>query len=259
MRFEESTYLDIKRAAEEGYVAAIPLGSLEVHGPHLPVGIDGIVAHRIALEVAKREKVVVLPPLFYAYVPENRHFPGTVSLTAPTLLTLLREVCSELERMGFRKILIINGHGGNVAPLRVFLREWLWRGRSCVYAVTAPWSLAADVIERVRESRVTGHACEVETSIALYVVPELVRTDRIPRGEAETGPSSVVEGAETPVDWVAYAVHGFVGEPSKASHEKGEAIFSRIVERVAEIVRRIREDRLCEETLSRYRGSAPAV
>ena len=250
------TYLDVKELVEKEYLPVIPIGSLEIHGPHLPLGIDGIVAHRLALEAARYEKIVVLPPIYYSYVPEHRHFPGTISLKASTFMKLLGELCDELQRMGFRKIVLLNGHGGNIAPLRTFLRERLWRRGACVYAILAPWNLASDVIEELREGRVYGHACEIETSIALHVAPELVRRERIPLGEIPTGPRHVVNGVETPVDWVVYAVEGAVGSPSLASQDKGRKIFEKIVERLVEIFRKIREDKLCEEGLAKYSNLA---
>jgi len=253
MRWEGLTYGDIEEMVKEGYIPVVPIGSLEVHGPHLPLGTDALVIHKVALEVAKREKVVVLPPLYYAYVPENRHFPGTISLTGRTFLRLLEEICEELGRMGFKKIILLNGHGGNIRPLRLFVREVLnKRRRYVVYVIAEPWGLIGDVIERVRESDVVGHAGEIETSLVAYTYPELIKEEKIPKGKARLGPRSVAEWVETPVDWIGYALEGYVGEPSKANAEKGKELFSTWVERLSELIRKIKEDKLSEGILEGY-------
>ena len=258
MRFEELSYKDIEELVKEGYIPVIPVGSLEVHGPHLPLGTDGLVIHKLALEVAKIEKIVVLPPLYYAYVPENRHFPGTISLTAETFHKLLEEICDELGRMGFKKIVILNGHGGNIVPISLFVRELLWKRKGYkVYAINSPWGCIQDEIEKIRESEIVGHAGEIETSLVLYVNPNLVKKERIP-GKAKLGPRRVVNGAETPVDWVGHALEGYVGEPGKASYEKGEKLFKVWAKRVAEFIRKIREDTYYDKVVNEYnRRSQP--
>ncbi len=252
MRYEELTYKDVEKLVKEGYIPIIPLGSLEVHGPHLPIGTDGLVIYKVALELAKREKVVVLPPIYYTYVPENRHFPGTISLSGETFVKLLEEICDELGRMGFRKIIILNGHGGNNRPLGMFVREILWRKKDyMVYLFINPWACIYDEIERVKESKIVGHAGEIETSFVLFVRPDLVRKENIP-GESKLGPIRVVEWAETPIDWIGYAIEGYVGDPRKASPEKGKKLFELWVERLAKAVRMVREDKYYEEVINRY-------
>lgn len=255
-RWEELTYEELKKLAEEGAVAIIPLGSLEVHGPHLPLGTDYMVAHRVALEVAKREKAVVLPPIAYAYVPENRHFAGAVTLSGDTLTRLLEEVCDEVYRNGFKRILVLNGHGGNARVLRLFVREMMRkRKRYLLYVLTDPLAPIAAVIDRVRETDVYGHAGEIETSIVLYVRPDLVKLERV-RGGARLGPRRVLEHVDAMADWVCYALEGFVGDPTKASADKGRVLFEALVEAVAEIVRRIREDREYERVMAEYYARA---
>ncbi|MGQ9479749.1 MAG: creatininase family protein, partial [Thermoproteota archaeon] len=175
MLWEHSTSPDIEAAVEGNLVAVIPIGSIEIHGPHMPTGTDSITVYEVARRAAEREPAVVLPPFYYAYVPENRHFPGTVSLSARTLLALLEEVCDEVGRNGFRKILIVNGHGGNNSLLRVFLRDSLTRRRDyALYALIEPLAPLEEFIPRIQESELIGHACEIETSIGLYLFENLV-------------------------------------------------------------------------------------
>ncbi|MEM2678204.1 MAG: creatininase family protein, partial [Thermofilaceae archaeon] len=102
MNWIELAYPDIDSFDRERTVVILPVGSIEVHGPHLPLGLDGLVIYSVALEASRRSPpALVLPPLYYAYVPENRHFPGAISLSGSTFLKLLEEICDEVYRNGF--------------------------------------------------------------------------------------------------------------------------------------------------------------
>ena len=112
MEWATATAGDVDAGTEE-QLCLLPIGCLEPHGRHLPTGNDALIAHRWALMVAECEPVVVLPPLYYAYVKPGRHLPGTVSLDTTVLLSLLENICDEVARNGYRKILLLNCHGGN--------------------------------------------------------------------------------------------------------------------------------------------------
>jgi creatinine amidohydrolase len=242
MLWEHLTSPDIKTAAREGLVAVLPIGSIEIHGPHMPTGTDSITICEIAKMAAEREPAVVLPTLYYAYVPENRHFPGTISLSAKTLLPMLEEVCEEVARNGFKKILIVNGHGGNNSVLRVFLRENLNRKKDyTVYALIEPWASLGEVIGKLCEGRIIGHACEVETSIGLYLFEKLIKMGNL-REAAKTGSTGLPAGVETPVDWQAYALQLYLGDPRLATSEKGKIFVEKLVDFLTDVIRRVRQD-----------------
>ncbi|RLF22388.1 MAG: creatininase family protein [Thermoprotei archaeon] len=254
MKWEELPYGEIEKLAAEGYVVILPVGSMEVHGPHLPLGTDALLAYKASVEAARREKAIVLPPLFYAYVPENRHFPGTISLHGETLLKLLEEICDEVARSGFNKILIVNGHGGNSHLLRLFLREMLFRNKPYkVYAIIDAWGLFREEIEKVKETKIIGHAGEIETSLVMYAYPDLCRMEKV-KGEAKLGTKQLqlLPGLETPVDWICYAVEGYVGDPRAASAEKGKRLFESWVKALVEVIRMVREDKSYDEVMRRY-------
>lgn len=257
MEWAESAYPDLKDADKERTVVVLPVGSLEVHGPHLPLGLDTLVIHRVAVEAARRSPpAIVLPPLFYAYVPENRHFPGAISLSGSTFLKLLEEVCDEVYRNGFKRILILNGHGGNRRPLSFFVREMQERGkRYLLYVAVEPMEGLEKVIEEIRETWPVGHACELETSLALYLFPHLCKIERV-KGPAKLGPEHVVEGAQTMADWVSYAIEGYIGDPKAATPEKGCKLFDAWVQKVAELIERIRRDELYESVLNDFYAKA---
>lgn len=256
MLLEHMTSPDVKEAAEKGLVAVLPIGSVEVHGPHMPLGTDSITAHEIARRAAEKEEAVVLPPLYYAYVPESAHFPGTVSLSAKTLLTVLEEVCDEAARNGFKKILLVNGHGGNSVLLRTFLRDSLRKKKGYVlYAMIEPWVPINELVAKMSEGRIFGHACEMETSIGLHLFGDHVKMGNIKR-EAKLGSTGLPKGIETPFDWQAYAVELYVGDPRHATKEKGKILVDKMVEYLAEAIKAIRNDTAVPKVLDEYYGKA---
>jgi len=242
MLFEHLTSPDVREAAERGSVAILPIGSIEVHGPHMPTGTDSLTVYEVARLVAEKVEAVVLPPFYYAYVPENRHFPGTISLTAKTLLSVLEEVCDEIARNGFRKILILNGHGGNNEILRVFLRDSLNRKRDYVlYAMINPWAPLTELVAKLSEGREVGHACELETSAGLYLFEDLIKMENV-KDAARVGSTGMPKGIETPVDWQAYALQLYLGDPRLATKEKGKMLVDRFVEFLADAIRKISQE-----------------
>jgi len=242
MLFEHLVSPDVREAAEKGSVAILPIGSIEVHGPHMPTGTDSLTVYSVAKLAAEKAEAVVLPPFYYAYVPENRHFPGTISLTAKTLLSVLEEVCDEIARNGFKKILILNGHGGNNEILRVFLRDSLTRKRDyTLYAMINPWAPLTELVAKLSEGREVGHACELETSAGLYLFGDLIKMENV-KDVAKVGSTGMPKGIETPVDWQAYALQLYLGDPRLATEEKGKMLVDRFVEFLADAIRKIRQE-----------------
>lgn len=252
MRWEYLTYYDIQNINKEKTVVIIPVGSLEVHGPHLPLGTDALSIHRISLDAAEKTGSLVLPPLFYAYVPENRHFCGTITLTGNTFLKVLEEICDEIYRNGFKKILIVNGHGGNTRPLNLFLREMVAKGKKYeLYILSKPWILIEDLIEEIAETKIYGHACEIETSYMMYLFPELCKLERVEK-EAELGIEKIVEKIDAMTDWIGYALEGYVGDPRKATVEKGRKLYEKWVEGLVNIIEEIKKIKNYDDIMRRY-------
>jgi len=241
MLWECLTSPDIKEAVDNKLIAILPVGSIEIHGPHMPTGTDSLTVCEVVKMAAEKEPAVVLPTLYYAYVPENRHFPGTISLSARTILIMIEEICDEVSRNGFKKILIVNGHGGNSSLLRVFLREILHKKRDyVVYALIEPWLAIEEVAKKACESKVAGHACERETSMGLYLFQNLIKMENV-KQEAAIG-STGLTGIETPVDWQAYAIQLYLGDPRLATMEKGKILVEKLVDFVADAIKRIKQD-----------------
>ena len=242
IRWEEHTWPEIEDMLSRLKAVIVPVGSIEQHGPHLPLACDTIGAYKLSLEVAKRfdESILVLPPIYYGVSEHHMDFPGTITISPSTLIALLCEICRSLRRHGVRKVIIINGHGGNVPALSIAMRRI--REEEGIEAVLInPWELIGDVIEETIESDVWGHACEFETSLALVQMPELVRAEKIVDPEIRKLPKYVAIWSKQKIHtaWRTKEITntGSIGYPSRASKEKGEKLWSAIVERVVDAIR----------------------
>ncbi|MBS7634106.1 creatininase family protein [Candidatus Bathyarchaeota archaeon] len=249
MRWEELTADELSDLAKRGdIVAVIPIGSLEKHGPHLPLGTDGLVAYEVALRAAEKEPSIVLPPLFYSYVADMRQFPGAINIREDVLLSFLENICEEISRNGFKKILIINGHGGNTNILRLFATSRLTRKTDySLYILAEPWAFEREILPKIRETSEIGHACEIETSFMLYLYPSLCRMERAKIAKTKTKPLEETP-IITPFDWVIYCPEGYVGDPTKATREKGEKLVEAWVNGIIEAIRKIKADESLKES-----------
>lgn len=253
-RWEFLTVSEFEEAREKaGRVAMVPIGSLETHGPHLPLGNDGLKIGKIADMVAQVEPVVVLPTLFYTQSYQAKLWPGALCIHSELLTALLENICDEAYRNGFEKIVLLHGHGGNTPVMEGFLRLVADKAKPySVYSIP-PWAGLWELIEEIKETDAIGHACEMETSISLYLFPEGVNMEAV-RGKVFQRRTDLdVSPASTPVDWMANWPEGPLGEPSKATVEKGEKLVKRWVEVVVDALRRIKQDTVVPELMRRLR------
>jgi creatinine amidohydrolase len=175
-------------AAAPEAIVVVPVAAMEQHGPHLPVMVDSLlcsaVAERATRQVLAQRPVVVAPTVWSGLSEHHMPFGGTITLDYPTFHALLRCVCRSLERHGFGRVLLLNGHGGNEAALRVVV-EQLSTELEMVLATVTYWHLAAERFRAILE-RQSGvrHACEAETSMILALRPDLVDQGRF--AEART-------------------------------------------------------------------------
>jgi creatinine amidohydrolase len=253
MRWTELTSDELGGMPRDRTVILFPVGSMEIHGSHLPLGTDGLVITKIAEMAAEQEPPsLVLPGLDYAYASENAHFPGGISLSANTLISVIEETCDEVSRNGFRKIIIMNGHGGNNHILRAIQRDMLRKRRDYItYLYPEPWSPVRKEIDEMRGGAQVEHACEIETSIVLYLFSNLVKLSNVTR-EAKVAPSNLPDDVKTQVSWQSYCLEGYVGDPRRASVEKGRILVRKWVDGVAKLIRAAREDTISPGVLDEY-------
>jgi creatinine amidohydrolase len=237
------TWRDAEAAIARAHLALVPVGSLEQHGPHLALDTDLAVADAFArrLDAELREDVLLCPPVPYGLSEHHLGFPGTITLRSDTFTRLLLEVIESLAHWNLRRVLVVNGHGGNIDALRLVSSQARRDFGSLVAAVM--WAqLAADEIAAQVQSAIYGHACEVETSVVMALAPDRVYRERItgPAGRRSSDPLTdpprpLVDQATRMEEWTD---DGALGDPTLASTEFGEAVVETAYRRALEFARR---------------------
>lgn len=217
--WQEMRRTEFEEAVKEGAVVVVPVGSLEQHGDHLPVYTDTgccLAIAKGAAEAVADFPVLVLPPLWSGYSPHHMGYPGTITLKFHTFVEVLTQIAESVHAHGFRKILFLNGHGGNSAVIAA-LRTKLATESGITAVGYTYWDLPG-LGEEMKAACETdkgfiGHAAEIETSLQLYLQPEAVDP-----GAALWAP-------------------GVWGDPSRATRSKGERIYRAAVEALARVLR----------------------
>jgi creatinine amidohydrolase len=242
--WKELTAEDLRAKAAADAVVVLPVASMEQHGPHLPVGVDTILCESVckagAEAVAADLAVVVAPTLWCGMAEHHMAFGGTFTFDIPTYRAVLLAFLRCLERHGFARVLIVNGHGGNIAALNAFLPDFARETGLKIRAATY-FELAPDLSPILEDQKGVHHACEVETSLMMVVAPALVKHDRIP--EAFGG----VAGSNAGASWYAkptrfrsfqeFTPSGVNGDARRASPQKGERLLALCVEGLAGTLR----------------------
>lgn len=231
-------------AAAGARLAVVPVGATEQHGPHLPLNTDTLLATDVAEAiVARTPGTLVGPVVDLGCSAHHLGFPGTVSLSVDTFVATVVDLCRSLAAAGLT-VVLLNGHGGNRAPLGVGLIELTSEGIRA-YSFTY-WDLLGDVVAEelgpaAREA--CGHACALETSLMQHLRPDSVRESLIPKGGTPpTWPdphmfSSEVVQVVRPFEELS--PNGVIGRPSLATPELGRRLFDAAVERGAQAVERV--------------------
>lgn len=233
---------ELREKARQDAIVILPVASLEQHGPHLPVEVDSMlgetVANRTAAKVVARgQPVLVLPVLWTGLSEHHMSFGGTVTLDYGAFAAMVEGVIRSVLRHGFKRIVLLNAHGGNENALRTITDDLTPRLGVPIVQFTY-WYAAAVAIAKILETQGgLQHACEAETAMMMAVRPELVATDRIPLAKANTTPdiSDVVGGGV--YRWRSIGSRsgsGVIGNPDAASAEKGERLFEAIASALAE-------------------------
>jgi creatinine amidohydrolase len=226
----ELTYEDLNALAARDAVVVLPIASTEQHGPHLPVGVDTILCEgvcRAAAEIAsKTTPVVVAPTLWCGMAEHHVAFGGTFTFDIPTYRAVILSFLKSIERAGFRKVAIVNGHGGNMSALNAFLPDFHRETKLTLYATT--YFMLADHLFPPLLDKQNGvlHACEVETSMMLAMAPKIVKQDRLKdaKGPHFDNPREVLAPAWQQFRSLKdYTTNGVIGDATTASVAKGRA------------------------------------
>ena len=246
-RWDELTAGDWPMAIERSAATCIlPIGILEKHGPHAPIGSDLIHVREWSARATKQEYAVVFPDYFYGQIYEARHQPGTFALPSRLVLELLQATCDEIGRNGFKKIVIVNGHGGNPNLLRYFVQSQLAQRRDYVvyFFDPAPDPAVDEQVTKLRKSDPAGdsHAGERETSTLLYLRPELVQMARAREESGANQKRLVLPDVYTAIWWYAAYPNHYAGEGDKATAELGRVFTESRIDALVRALKAIKAD-----------------
>lgn len=251
-KFDELTWSEVNEAVKIGKIPILPTGSVEQHGPHLPLKVDHLCANAVATEAARLspEYSLVLPPVSYGYVHHVMDFPGSLNIHFEHFIQYVLDILKSLAYHGFKKMIVVNGHGSN-GPLVDLASRRLIVETDASCAFCSWWQLLTvdpEFNSKWRESVFPGgcsHAGELETSMLLHLAPESVRQDRIKSEIAKTNKvgSKYVwgdlfgKGPMGLIEWTSqYSDSGVMGEAEKATAEKGKLVFEEASRNLAEFV-----------------------
>ncbi len=227
---------EAREALKGAGVGLLPVGSTEQHGPHLPLGTDFLTAEWIAREAAERGGYLLLPTVPVGVSRHHRQFWGTLWVEPEVLAAYVIGISRSLAYHGLKRIVFVNGHGGNTAALMDAAHRLREEG---IFAYVYVWWRA--VAGRIREvmGDAGGHAGGMEASVVWHIAPELVRKDRFREAAegAAKGWGRVIHGVEVGYDTIDFSSSGCVGDPGVASPEKGREILEAAVSELLEFCR----------------------
>lgn len=250
-RYEKLTWPDINDAVEMDKVCIIPIGAIEQHGHHLPLDMDVIAPTEIARAAARllREKALVLPTLYYGYTAHVMDFPGTINIDFEHFIQHTLDITKSLAYHGFKKIILLNGHGSNMVNLDLVGRRT--NLETTAESVALSWwtllTIDKTFLPTWRESRFPGgcaHACELETSVYLYLDGDNVRQD-LNRSEIASHNSGseftwvdlFSAGPAPIITWTSsYTQTGVCGDSELATAEKGKVAFAEAVKQLCRLI-----------------------
>ncbi|MCL4459227.1 MAG: creatininase family protein [Chloroflexi bacterium] len=237
--YAQMTWEEVNEAVREGRVVVIPVAAIEQHGPHLPIDMDNLATLSVCEKAAKRSPGVLIcaPPIHYGFNEHNMDFPGTITVKPENFINYLFDVGESFARQGFERIIWVNGHGSN-SPLCQVVARRVTNETSALSAAVNYFDLFREVGEKIRESKLGGvaHACEFETSLYMYLCPELVKRDKIKDEPAPDQSPWIVHDllGWGPVHfmpfWSQRSRWGVEGMPTLATAEKGKTLFEAAVD-----------------------------
>lgn len=238
MKFAEMTFPELRRVPRDRCVVLLPIAACEQHSHHLPTITDTVLVTAVAdgTEAVLPAEILQLPTLWLGASHHHLRFGATLSASVDTHAEILCEIVEPLLEDGYQRVMILNGHGGNIDTMQMALRQLQPDWREVILAAASYWDLAAKELAELAEGprKSMGHACEFETSMMLALRPELVRKDQIrddpPRDNA------ALRGLYLAEDMFQRTDHGGVGYPALASAEKGRKFLDAAIVRTAEVV-----------------------
>lgn len=254
-RYDELTWPEVKEAVAAKKAVLVPIGSIEDHGPHLPLNTDNIIVEAVCFEAARRapDEILSLPVVPIGFEEHHMDFPGALTSGMETLLNLYADTAISLARHGFTHIMLVNGHGSNASLVELAARKAVLQTGAIVGAMAGNAAvddvLVRDLVAQHRKSAYggIGHACEFETAVMLYLRPELVDMTKAVKEMGVISNRYFNWDHPTPAAyawmdwWSRFSRTGVAGDPTVATREFGELLFNATVERLIELIREFKQ------------------
>jgi creatinine amidohydrolase len=242
VHWEELTADDFRTAIQHSHgTCLLPIGILEKHGPHLPLGTDLLNVRYAALHAAEQEYAVVFPEYYFSQIFEARHEPGTVAYSPQIQMSLLQETTDEMARNGCKKVIIVNGHGGNESLLPYFAQTQLEKPHDYVLYVFGLPGPPAN--EPAKKTKIDMHAGEGETSNTMITHPDLVHLDRANQESgADQARLKLNDHLYTAIWWYARFPNHYSGDGSAASRELGAVDVKWWIDSITESIKSVKAD-----------------
>lgn len=256
-KMEELSAPEFVSAVEKSSKTIIlPIGVFEKHGPHMPLGTDLYTAREIALRAAEKEYTVVFPWYYFSQINEARHQPGTIAYSPEIIWKVLQETLDELSRNGFKKIIIINGHGGNNAFLNYFGMAQLSERRDYALYWFQP-TYDPEVVRKAealtQHDRYDQHAGNRETSMVKAIVPDLVHPEKAgEQSGVDLDRLQNLPNVYSGIWWYAQYPNHYSGDGSKANAEAGELLLNSVVEQFVRSIQNIKADKNVPELQNQF-------
>ena len=244
MKLAELHWPEVNKLDREKIVAVVPVGSMEQHGPHLPFQVDTFVSSRLAEDLEKSmPEILLLPPIWSGVSAHHMDFPGSITVRAKVFIDLLHDICASLHHHGFRRIVLLNGHGGNRSSLEVLGQE-LFVEFGLTVNTLAYWDLVPDLVKSLKKSnsKGMGHSGELETSLMLYLAPQWVNQRDIPQGLLGVKDEGPTEGIKRYVNMKEHSEQGIIGIPSAATPEIGAKLYQGALNALQKAIRALQDE-----------------
>lgn len=250
-KWEEITSPQFPKAVElAGGVCVIPLGIIEKHGPHLPLGTDLFESREIAFTGAAKEYAIVYPPYYVGQIFEARHQPGTVAYSPELMWKMLEETCAEISRNGLKKIILVNGHGGNTNFLHFFCQAQLAARKDyvVVFFQEKDDPATAKEIASLSKAKLDAHAGEGETSMMYYIRPDLVDVQAIKtQSGLDQHRLDKMPFGYTGIWWYAKYPNHFASDVAEPNKRLGELMVTGPAGQLAELIKYLKNNNTVDE------------
>jgi creatinine amidohydrolase len=253
-RYNRLTWEEMNEAIAMQKVVILPAGSTEQHGRHLPLDTDTFLVESVCLELGRQipEKVLVLPTISYGLNMHHIDFPGTIHIEPETFIAFCLNITKSIAYHGFKKMLIVNGHGSNGPLVDLVARKTVLATESICTAVSY-FSLAMDAFNQIKDTQIIAHSDEFETSLYLYLAPERVKMERAVAGNDVMGKYMSSDSTSNyPVRfndfWGRWTKSGVHGDPTSATPEKGKIIFDAVISGLIGIIDELQNWNIAERS-----------